>query len=146
MLEKSLETDADSLVLDLEDAVTPERKGEAREAVASWLKDVDFGSQERTVRMNPLDTPWGLDDLRSTMVYPPDAYVVPKVSTLDELQTIDRTLTDLETQHGHAGGAVGLTGPEQPTGAPGFQVGFQFPGIDEIVFDGIPGPQHCRLF
>ena len=108
MLEKSLETDADSLVLDLEDAVTPERKDEAREAVAGWLKDVDFGSQERTVRMNPLDTPWGLDDLRSTMVYPPDAYVVPKVSTLDELQTIDRTLTDLETQHGHAGGAVGL--------------------------------------
>ncbi len=108
MFSKSLETAADSLVLDLEDAVTPERKEETRDVVAGWLKDVDFGTQERTVRMNPLDTPWGLDDLRTTMAHPPDAYVVPKVSTLDELLDLDRTLTELETQHGHEAGAVGL--------------------------------------
>ena len=46
MLHKALETGADSLVLDLEDAVTPARKDETRTAVANWLKDVDFGSQE----------------------------------------------------------------------------------------------------
>ena len=108
MLSKALATAADSLVLDLEDAVTPARKDEARQVVAGWLKDTNFGRQERVVRMNPLDTPWGLADLEGTMVCPPDAYLVPKVSTLDELQQIDAELTRLETEHGHPRGAVGL--------------------------------------
>ncbi len=82
MFQKALTTAADSLILDLEDAVTPERKNVAREAVAGWLRDVDFAKQERTVRMNPLDSPWGLADLETTMEHPPDAYVVAKVSTL----------------------------------------------------------------
>ncbi len=108
MLQKALTTAADSLILDLEDAVTPERKKTTREAVAGWLRDVDFGKQERTVRMNPLDTPWGLADLEATMEHPPDAYVVPKVSTLVELETIDDKLTALELEFDHPPGKVGL--------------------------------------
>lgn len=118
MLVKALATQADSLVLDLEDAVTPERKHEARNVVAGWLKDVDFGSMERTVRMNPLDTPWGMDDLAVTMVNPPDAYMVPKVSTLAELDVISARLSELEAQHGHPPGGVGLilVSTETPAG------------------------------
>ena len=108
LLSKSLATAADGLVLDLEDAVTPDRKADARKVIASWLEDVEFGRQERIVRMNPLDTPWGIDDLRVTMAHPPDAYLVPKVATLAELETIDRTLTDLEKTFGHTRGAVKL--------------------------------------
>ena len=119
MLVKSLATAADSLVLDLEDAVTPDRKADARSVLAGWLKDVDFGTKERTVRMNPLDTPWGLDDLRITMAHPPDAYLVPKVSTLDELTQIDHTLTALENEYGHPQGGVKLllVATETPRGA-----------------------------
>ena len=58
MLNKSLALEADTLVLDLEDAVTPDNKDAARETVTDWLRQVDFGRQERMVRMNPLDTPW----------------------------------------------------------------------------------------
>ena len=118
MLVKALETNADSLILDLEDAVTPERKDEARAVVAGWLKDVDFGAMERTVRMNPLDTPWGLDDLEATMAHPPDAYGVPKVSTLAELEVISAWLSALEDQHGHPPGGVGLilVSTETPAG------------------------------
>ena len=108
MLQKSLETQADSLVLDLEDAVAPERKAEARQAVAAWLEDADFGRQERIVRINPLDTPWGLEDLQASMRHPPDIYMVPKVSTADELRRIDQTLAELERRHGHPSGALGL--------------------------------------
>jgi citrate lyase subunit beta / citryl-CoA lyase len=108
MLVKSLDTDADSLVLDLEDAVTPERKSDARKVIAGWLEDVDFGRKEKTVRMNPLDTPWGLDDLRATMVHPPDAYVVPKIRTLNDIETIDQELSRLESQYGHPPGNVRL--------------------------------------
>ena len=108
MLEKSLQTGADGLVLDLEDAVTPDRKGSARITVSEWLRDVDFQGKERTVRINPLDTPWGLDDLETTMRHPPDAYLVPKVSTLEQLMEIDQHLTRLESRYGHPRSAVGL--------------------------------------
>jgi citrate lyase subunit beta/citryl-CoA lyase len=108
MLSKALATAADSLVLDLEDAVTPDRKDDARQVIASWLETVDFGMQERVVRMNPLDTPWGLADLEITMAHPPDAYLVPKVSSLEELQQIDAHLTRLEMAYGHSPQAVGL--------------------------------------
>jgi citrate lyase subunit beta / citryl-CoA lyase len=108
MLVRSLATNADSLVLDLEDAVTPDRKADARAIVAGWLKDVDFGRQERTVRMNPLNTPWGLEDLRVTMAHPPDAYVVPKVRTLADIQAVDAAIGRLEADYGHPPNEVGL--------------------------------------
>ena len=119
MLGKSLDTAADSLVLDLEDAVTPERKSSARQTVADWLAQVDFRGKERTVRMNPLHSPWGREDLQVTMQHPPDAYLVPKVSSLDELNEIDRTLTALEHEYGHPSGQVGLllVATETPQGA-----------------------------
>lgn len=118
MLQKALATQADSLILDLEDAVTAERKTSARATIAEWLHSVNFGSKERTVRMNPLDTPWGADDLRATMVHPPDAYMVPKVSSLAQLQEIDTLLTGLEAEFGHPDNGVGLilVSTETPAG------------------------------
>ena len=119
MLQKSIATAADCLILDLEDAVVPDRKDEARIIVSQWLQDVDFQGKERTVRMNPLDTPWGLKDLEVTMQHPPDAYVVPKVSTLAQLQTIDDELTRWEREYGHTADQVGLilVSTETPLGA-----------------------------
>jgi citrate lyase subunit beta/citryl-CoA lyase len=108
MLHKALATAADGLVLDLEDAVTPDRKTVARQTVARWLADVDFTGKERTVRINPLDSPWGLDDVAATMVQPPDAYVVPKVSTLAQLAALDAVISRAEVSHGHPVGSVGL--------------------------------------
>ena len=119
MLDRALTTAADALVLDLEDAVTPARKEEARGVVAGWLRDVDFGRQERIVRMNPLDTPWGHGDLAATMATPPDAILVPKPDSLDDLVLIDRELSRLERSHRRAPGKVELiliTG-ETPLGA-----------------------------
>lgn len=118
MLQRALGTAADGLVLDLEDAVTPERKDEARRVVAGWLAAVDFAGKERTVRINPLDSPWGLADLAATMAAPPDAYVIPKVSDLAELERIDAELTRLEAEHGHPEGGVGLilVATETPAG------------------------------
>ncbi len=119
MLHKSISSAADCLILDLEDAVTPDRKDEARKVVSNWLGDVDFKGKERTVRMNPLDTPWGLKDLEETMRHAPDAYVVPKVSTIDELHIISARLSHWEQQYGHAENSVGLilVSTETPQGA-----------------------------
>jgi citrate lyase subunit beta/citryl-CoA lyase len=118
MLTKSLALPADSLVLDLEDAVTPENKDTARSIIRGWLRDVDFGRQERVVRPNPLDSPWGRDDLRATMEAPPDAYLIPKVSTLADVQAVDDELTRLEQDYGHPPGRVALllVATETPAG------------------------------
>ena len=119
MLHKSIATAADCLILDLEDAVVPNLKDQARNVVSEWLHQVDFQGKERTVRMNPLDTPWGLKDLEVTMQYPPDAYVVPKVSTLDELHTIADHISHWEQHYGHPHNHVGLilVSTETPLGA-----------------------------
>lgn len=132
MLRKSLVTQADGLVLDLEDAVTPELKSSARIVIAGWLKDVNFGRQERTVRINPLHSPWGRDDVRATMQHPPDAYVVPKVSTLAELRELDSLIRELEVQHGHPPGSVGLilVSTETPLGAINLPT---FPQCDRVI-------------
>ncbi len=108
MLQKSLALPADSLVLDLEDAVTPENKDSARETVTHWLKHVNFGRQERMVRMNPLDTPWGVQDLEVTMRGCPDSYLVPKVRTKDDLFRIDTILSRMEREYGYPPGGVKL--------------------------------------
>jgi citrate lyase subunit beta/citryl-CoA lyase len=108
MLLKSLATAADSLVLDLEDAVTPERKDDARAVVAGWLRDVDFRGKEKTVRINPLATAWGHDDVAATMVDPPDAYLVPKVRTLENVLALDAEIARHERTHGHPPGGVKL--------------------------------------
>jgi citrate lyase subunit beta/citryl-CoA lyase len=106
LLQKSLALPADTLVLDLEDSVTPDNKDQARETVARWLQEVDFGGKERAVRMNPLDTPWGEKDLEVTMAGRPDAYIVPKVRSADDVVAIDEILTRVERRYGlQQGGA-----------------------------------------
>lgn len=108
MLTKALTLEADALVLDLEDAVTPERKDGARAEMLRWLQDVDFGRQEKMVRMNPLDSRWGRADLEVTMQCPPDCYVVPKVASLADVLAVDEALTGLERRYAHPQGGVEL--------------------------------------
>ncbi len=118
MLTKSLATAADSLILDLEDAVTPDNKDSARTTVAGWLADVDFGRQERVVRINPLGSPWCEADIAETMASPPDAYLVPKVNNSGEIATLDALISRHEAEHGHPAGGVQLLvlGTETPQG------------------------------
>ncbi len=107
-LRKSLTLPADTLILDLEDAVAPEHKDAARATVSDWLREIDFGQQERMVRINPLDTPWGTRDLEVTMEARPDAYLVPKVRGPGDLQEIDALLSRIESERGHPAGGVKL--------------------------------------
>src|SRR2546427_3871403 len=66
MLEKALTLPADGLILDLEDAVPPDLKAVTRPIVREWLGR-DFGGRERWVRMNPIATALGRDDLAETI-------------------------------------------------------------------------------
>jgi citrate lyase subunit beta/citryl-CoA lyase len=120
MLHKALALPADALILDLEDAVTPDRKAAARAEIRRWLDAVDFGRQERIVRANPLDSPWGEADLEMLCSgHPPDALLVPKVSDVRDLERLDERLRALERAGGHAPGTIEciVIGTETPAGA-----------------------------
>jgi len=79
-LEKARALPADGLILDLEDAVAPEAKGEARVRVAEAVKARGFGEREVIIRVNAADTPWGAADMEAAVAAGPDAILIPKVS------------------------------------------------------------------
>src|SRR6058998_3315385 len=109
MLAKALTLPADGLILDLEDAVAPDRKAVTRGAVREWLGRKDFGGRERWVRMNPIATGLGQADLEETIAARPDGYVVPKPGCAADIREIVRILDRLEQRHGIPTGATRLT-------------------------------------
>ena len=78
-LEKAKSLAADTLIFDLEDAVAPDAKIEARETVSAAVKAGGYGPREIVVRINGLDTEWGLDDMKAAVEAGPDAILAPKV-------------------------------------------------------------------
>lgn len=84
-VEKARALDCDVVVLDLEDAVAPEMKAEARVAAVEAARAGGFGHRELVVRMNGLDTAWGADDLAALADAPVDAVLIPKVSGAEEV-------------------------------------------------------------
>jgi citrate lyase subunit beta / citryl-CoA lyase len=95
-LEKARELGADALILDLEDAVAPEAKVQARDAVVKALHQ-GFGDREVLVRINGLDTRWWVDDIDAAASARPDAVLVPKVSSPRQLQDLAARLVDMGT-------------------------------------------------
>jgi citrate lyase subunit beta / citryl-CoA lyase len=94
-LEKARELPADGLILDLEDAVAPEAKEQAREAIVKALKDGGFGEREVMVRINGLDTQWWVEDLNAVIAAKPNAILLPKVSNPGQLEDVAERLVDL---------------------------------------------------
>ena len=107
MLDKALTLPADGLILDLEDAVPPDRKAETRPIVRDWLKR-DFAGRERWVRMNPISTELGRTDLAETIAGRPDGYVVPKPRHAGDVREIAQLLDGLEHRHGIQSGTTRL--------------------------------------
>jgi citrate lyase subunit beta / citryl-CoA lyase len=95
-LEKGRDLPADGLILDLEDAVAPEAKVQAREAVVKALRQ-GFGEREVLVRINGLDTRWWVEDIDAVAAARPDAVLVPKVSSPRQLQDLAARLVDMGT-------------------------------------------------
>jgi citrate lyase subunit beta/citryl-CoA lyase len=96
-LEKAKTLAADSLILDLEDAVAPDAKAVARENILLALAS-GFGHREAVVRINGLNTPWGLDDLKAFAKSKADAIVLPKVESAAQIQEVANTLKDVNAR------------------------------------------------
>ncbi len=91
-LEKAQSLPADMLILDLEDAVAPELKAQARDNVSKAVQDGGYGEREVVVRTNSLATEWGPDDLAMVAAVSPDGVLIPKVECADDIRKIDVAL------------------------------------------------------
>ncbi|MFE1174064.1 HpcH/HpaI aldolase/citrate lyase family protein [Streptomyces sp. NPDC058773] len=91
-LEKAKSLPADALILDLEDAVAPDAKADARKRVAAAAGSGEYGYREVTIRVNGPGTAWHADDLRAAAEAGPDAVVVPKVESADTVREVERAL------------------------------------------------------
>jgi citrate lyase subunit beta/citryl-CoA lyase len=107
-LERSALSEADLLLIDLEDAVAPERKPEARRLTAAYLAGRETRTKPLWIRMNPLSTPDALPDLVATVRARPDGYLVPKVRGAEDLRVLDNYLTALEAEAGLLLGGIKL--------------------------------------
>jgi citrate lyase subunit beta/citryl-CoA lyase len=94
-LEKARTLPADGIIIDLEDAVAPEAKDDARAQVAAALRQGGFGHREVVVRVNGPDTPWGEDDIAAVVKAGAHAVLVPKVSDAETLTALGHRLRRL---------------------------------------------------
>src|SRR5258705_5736715 len=87
-IEKARTLPADAVILDLEDSVAPDGKAAARAQVAEAIAAGGFGAREVVVRINGLDTEWWIEDLNAAAKARPDAVLVPKVSSAQNLEDV----------------------------------------------------------
>lgn len=119
------ETPADAFIFDLEDAVAPARKPIAREMVPAFIKDRPNGARKSQmwVRVNPLDTPWTLEDLASVVPAAPDGIMLPKVNGPEDVAQVSHYLSALETQAGLPVGAIKILPVATETAIAPFRLG-----------------------
>lgn len=87
-LEKGRSLLADGLILDMEDAVSPDSKKLARDQIMAALDAGGFGPREIQVRVNGLNTPWGYDDIVATARSKADAILLPKVESPETIRQV----------------------------------------------------------
>jgi citrate lyase subunit beta / citryl-CoA lyase len=94
-LEKARSLHADVLILDLEDSVAPDAKALARDQIAQAIAAKGFGKREVWIRTNSTDTSWFADDVAMAGKAKPDGILVPKVSTVEDLNAIGARLASI---------------------------------------------------
>lgn len=139
MLAKAAASEADSVFLDLEDAVAPSKKPEARKHVAFALKELDWGKKAVCYRINGLDTAWWYEDVIDVVGQAGaklHTLMVPKVDTPGHVQAVDFLLTQVEANAGLEPGRIGLEvqieGPKGAVNAPA--IAQASPRLETLIF------------
>lgn len=103
LFEKAAKSAADVIFLDLEDAVAPDDKPQARKNIVQALHDIDWGRKTLSVRINGLDTHYMYRDVVEVVEAAGDKLdliMVPKVGTAADIYAVDMLLTQIETAKG----------------------------------------------
>lgn len=108
---------ADSVIFDLEDAVAENQKDAARFSLYHNLKSVDYGTTERVVRINGLDTPHWREDVRVCVAGGADAIRIAKCERADDVRAVESAIEAAEGEFGTQPGHVLLMAAiESPRG------------------------------
>lgn len=97
---KAADGSADVVIFDLEDAVAPEKKAEARSLIHDFLSRYSGDRARLWVRVNPLDGPYTLEDLAAVMPAKPGGIMLPKAYTRADIEALDHYLSALEVANG----------------------------------------------
>jgi len=95
-LEKAKSLAVDTIILDLEDAVAPDAKDEARENACAALQSGDYRGRELVVRINAMETPWFAQDIKQACLAGADAVLVPKILSADDIIQVTDFMEDLD--------------------------------------------------
>ncbi|MGB6128053.1 MAG: aldolase/citrate lyase family protein [Psychrilyobacter sp.] len=96
---------SDSVILDLEDAVSLGEKDAARILIKGALKAFDYGTTEVVIRINPFSTPYALEDIDVMARLKPNAILLPK-ATPEDMKRLDEMLTVIEKEEGFEKGII----------------------------------------
>jgi len=88
-LEKGKGIAADGLILDLEDAVSPDAKEVARQQICDAVSGGGYGQREILIRVNGLSTPWGYQDVKDASTSGADGILIPKVESADMVRQVE---------------------------------------------------------
>src|SRR5687768_5102611 len=147
MIGKALASDADVVMIDLEDAVAPDAKAAARSTVAEALREGNWRGRPRAFRMNALDTPWFVRDLVEVIEGAQghvDLIVVPKVGRPEDVHTVATILASLEVAAGAQEPIALETQIESAAGLAHCEaIGTASPRVEALVFG--PGDYAASL-
>ena len=104
MFEKAAKLDVDVIFLDLEDAVAPNEKEQARENIIKALNEIDWGNKSMSVRINGLDTHYMYRDVVDVVEQAGerlDLIMIPKVGTAADVYAVDMMVTQIEAAKGY---------------------------------------------
>jgi citrate lyase subunit beta-like protein len=107
-IEKSITLGVDSICMDMEDGVAPNRKQTARETIVAALQSLDFGSSERLARINPVGSGLEQEDLTHVLPARPDGIVIPKVNYAGQIRWVSQQIGNAEAQYGWPAGSIRL--------------------------------------
>lgn len=98
-LEKARSLPADALIFDLEDAVAPKMKSQARDQVAGAVAEGGFGHRKVIIRINALESQWGAEDLEAALSVRPEAILLPKAARARDIAVVADVLTASDADH-----------------------------------------------
>jgi malyl-CoA/(S)-citramalyl-CoA lyase len=104
MIEKAAKSNADVVFLDMEDAVAPADKEQARKNIIEALNDIDWGTKTMSIRINGLDTHYMYRDIVDVVEQAGerlDLIMIPKVGTAADVYAIDMMVTQIEDAKGY---------------------------------------------
>jgi len=107
-IEKASALEVDCICMDMEDGTAVSKKAEARAVISQAMKELDFGRSERCIRINSIGSGYEKDDLASALAAQPDAIVVPKIETAEQVRWVSEQIESYELSNSLKLGSIRL--------------------------------------